>query len=286
MPTIARAHGTFGGHMAQYRFDTLLESVDAATAAGQKTLARLRSCACQASASWLTAMPMAPSLVLKDAEFRAAMQHRLGMSPLPHDTVGIRCTCAAVLSADDSDHAMTCSSVQGKATMRHYILKGILRRAIRSAGDASTLEPTLCRLPGLEAGAYGASGGTEAAGLKACGDILLALESGMSVVDVPITHPSGVANRAAAATTDGAAAARRDREKRQTYGQLEPNGYPFIPLSVETYGRLGNPAISFLGQLGLEAKEAWRKVSKSGFVAAAIREISVGLCRGNYQIIS
>jgi hypothetical protein len=164
----------------------------------------------------------------------------------------------------------------------HDILKGILRRAIHRAGVASTLEPTLRRLPGLEAGAYGASRGTEAAGLEARGDILLALESGMSIVDVSITHPSGVSNRAAAATTDGADAAQRDREKRRKYGQLEPNRYPFIPFSVETYGRLGKPAISFLGQLGLEAKEAGRKVSKSGFVASAIREISVGLhnCAG------
>jgi hypothetical protein len=38
----------------------------------------------------------------------------------------------------------------------------------------------------------------------------------MMVVDVSITHPSGVANRAAAATTDSAAAARRDWEKRRT----------------------------------------------------------------------
>jgi hypothetical protein len=45
---------------------------------------------------------------------------------------------------------------------------------------------------------------------------------------------------------------------------------------VETYGRLGKPTISFFGLLGLEAKEAGRKVSKSGFVAAAIRELSVG----------
>jgi hypothetical protein len=285
MPTIAQAQGTFGRHMAQYRFDTLLESVDTATVAGQKTLARLRSCACQASAAWLTALPMAPALELKDAAFRAAMQHRLGMPPLPHNTVGIRCTCAAVPSADDSDHAMTCSSVQGKATMRYDILKGTLRRAIHRAGVASNLEPTMRRLPGLEAGAYGASRGTEAAGLEVRGDILLALESGMLVVDASITHPSGVANRAAAAaTTDGAVAAQRDREKRRTYGQLEPHGYPFIPFSVETYSRLGKPAISFLGQLGLEAKEAGRKVSKSGFVAAAIRELSVGLCRGNYQM--
>jgi hypothetical protein len=72
------------------------------------------------------------------------------------------------------------------------------------------------------------------------GDILLALEPGMSVMDVSITHPSGVANLRAAATTYGAAAARRDREKRRTYGQLEPNGYPFISFSVETYAQAGH----------------------------------------------
>jgi hypothetical protein len=109
-------------------------------------------------------------------------------------------------------------------------------------------------------------GGTEATGLDARGDILLALKCGMSVVDVSITHTSEVANRRAA-KTDGAAAAQRDREKRRTYGQLEPTGHPFIPFSVETYGRLDKPAISSLGQLGLEAKEAGCKASKSGFVA-------------------
>jgi hypothetical protein len=46
---------------------------------------------------------------------------------------------------------------------------------------------------------------------------------------------------------------------------------------------MGEPAISFLGQLGLEAKEAGHKVSKSGLVAAAICELSV-LCRGTYQM--
>jgi hypothetical protein len=34
----------------------------------------------------------------------------------------------------------------------------------------------------------------------------------------------------------------------------------------------------------MEAEEAGRKVSKSGFVAAAIQELRVGLCRCNYQM--
>jgi hypothetical protein len=54
-----------------------------------------------------------------------------------------------------------------------------------------------------------------------------------------------------------------------------------VPFSVETYGRLGKPAAVFLGILGAEAV-AGGDVSKSGFVAAALRELSAGLCKGNY----
>jgi hypothetical protein len=58
----------------------------------------------------------------------------------------------------------------------------------------------------------------------------------------------------------------------------------FCNIYIYIHGSLGKPAIIFLRQLGKEAEEAGRKVSKSGFVAAAIRELSVGLCRGNYQM--
>jgi hypothetical protein len=104
----------------------------------------------------------------------------------------------------------------------------------------------------------------------------------MAIVDVS-THPAGAANRAAAAANDGAAVAKRDSEKRRTYIRLEPNGYPFTPFSDETYGRLGKPAIAVLGRLGVEAAGAagLSTASKSAFVWSALRELSVGVCRGN-----
>jgi hypothetical protein len=46
----------------------------------------------------------------------------------------------------------------------------------------------------------------------------------MSVVEVSVTHPAGVANQVAG----------RDREKQQAYDKLESHGHPFIPFSVET----------------------------------------------------
>jgi hypothetical protein len=66
-------------------------------------------------------------------------------------------------------------------------------------------------------------------------------------------------------------------------GRLEPNGYPFYPFAVESYGRLVKNAIDLLGRLCKEAEWAGRRVSVSGIVASAIRELSVGPCRGNYM---
>jgi hypothetical protein len=44
MPTIAQAQRTFDQHMVQYRFDTLLESVDAATMAFKNPCSPLQLC--------------------------------------------------------------------------------------------------------------------------------------------------------------------------------------------------------------------------------------------------
>jgi hypothetical protein len=58
--------------------------------------------------------------------------------------------------------------------------------------------------------------------LGARGDVQVALESGMIVLDVSVTNPLGVALRAA---SDGATAAQRDAEQRRAYNLLAPNGY-------------------------------------------------------------
>jgi hypothetical protein len=189
-------------------------------------MARLCSCECSASAAWLTAVPVATMLVLKDGECRVAMQH-LGLTLLPANTVGLRCSWRAVTTAADCDHAMTCASVAGKATLRHNILKGILRSAIHRAGIASSLEPTMHRLPSLEAEARCSAPGSATAGREARGAILMALESGPAIVDVSATHPPGVAKRAAAARTDRATADRRGQGEE---GCVQPARTQQLPL--------------------------------------------------------
>jgi hypothetical protein len=141
-----------------------------------------------------------------------------------------------------------CISVQGQSSTSHDILKGVLCQIVHRAGVASKFEPTLRRLPGLQAGVTALAGGGDIGRLQGGGDALMALGTGMFVVDVSVTYPAGVSTRATAAATDGAAAARRGRGTRRTYNPLEPNGYPFVPFSVDMYGRLGKSAIALLAR--------------------------------------
>jgi hypothetical protein len=62
---------------------------------------------------------------------------------------------------------------------------------------------------------------------------------------------------------------------------VEPNGYPFVPFSVESYGCIGQPAMRHSHALGDEAAGPGG-VTRAPFVAGALREISVGLCMGNF----
>jgi hypothetical protein len=175
---------------------------------------------------------------------------------------------------------MRCPFVTAHTTLRHDILKGILRHVVHRAGIASTQEPALRRLPGLARGA-----GTSATGastrVEARGDILLALPGGITIVNISITHPLAINTLAEAATMAGAAAARRDQQKRAMYSRVQPDGYPFVPFSVESYGRIGQPAMKLLLALGDEAA-GLGGVTRASFVAGALREIGVGLCRGNF----
>jgi hypothetical protein len=56
---------------------------------------------------------------------------------------------------------------------------------------------------------------------------------------------------------------------------LQPAGSKWVPSGALFSG------VAFLGMLGAKAV-AVGDMSKSGFVAAALRELSEGLCKGNY----
>jgi hypothetical protein len=165
--------------------------------------ARLLSCACRPASAWLDTLPCTRALEFKSGEVRTGLRHRLGLSMLPSNAPAVQCDCGATLRPTEADHGMRCPSLAVHTTMRHDILKGILRRVVHRAGIASTQEPALRRLFRLAGGA-----GTSATGastrVEARGDLLLALPGGITIADISITHPLAINTLAAAATTAGA----------------------------------------------------------------------------------
>jgi hypothetical protein len=184
MGTIAGAQRAYCRHPAQARADALLASLQDGTEDGKRARARLLSCACRPASAWLYTLPLSRALELKSGEFQTALRHRLGLAILPLNAPTVQCGCGATLRPTDTDHDMRCSALAAHFTLRHDILKGILRRAVHWAGIASTLEPPLRRQPGLAAGA-GTSAGS-AIRPEARGDILLALLQGISITDISV----------------------------------------------------------------------------------------------------
>jgi hypothetical protein len=155
---------------------------------------------------------------------------------------------------------------------------------VHRAGITSALESALRHLPGLADGAgIGADG--SAIRIEALGDIITSLPRGISITDISVIHSPFVQILSRAADTAGAAASFPDQQKKAAYARVEPNGYGFVPFSVETYGRLGQPAMKLLHQLGDEAAGAGGE-SQASFVSGSLRELSVGLVGGNLLVVS
>ena len=101
-------------------------------------------------------------------------------------------------------------------------------------------------------------------------------------LDVSVIHPAAPSYARRASHVNGAAAKARDDFKRRKYAD---NGCAeaFLPLSVETYGRLGEPAQRLVRKLAAAAS-AGGLLLKSAFCAAAYTELSVALLKGQERV--
>ena len=238
--------------------------------------ARVRSCASVPGSAWVAALPAGPGLTMADPVFESAVHFRLGLSLLPSDAVHARCLCGKQL---DAAHMMGCPKLSKYVRVRHDLLAAAWRRILQRAGIASSIEPLLhllCR-PGVDMRQADARG-----------DILAILRA-VTALDISVTHPACAGTCDAsfralrrAAGEDGHAAQARDEAKRRKYAD---NNFreQFVPLSHETYGRLGKPAMALLSDLGDIVAGAGRS-SKSAFMNRALAELSVALQKGNEEV--
>jgi hypothetical protein len=252
-----------------------LDACDTSTVEGQRAAARIRSAACGPASAWLTALPTAPTLRLNDGEFLAAGRHLLGLGM--NTVVDVPpCLCTSGDSTTP-DHALSCKHNAGVASMRHDILVSTWRRAIHRAGCATSVEPPYNSL--AAAGAQGV------AGLRR-GDILTVWPDGrVRVMDCVVTHPAAASFVHDAAEVAGSAAAKAELRKQRAFDEFgEGSAYDFIPLAVESFGRMGSAASRFLSELGDLAAGEGNRVSKAAFVRGVRRELSCALCKGNARM--
>ena len=259
--------------MNERAYAALLASLPA-TAEGERAAARLHSCACRAASIWLETLPQQESLTLSNSDVSINLRHRLGLGQMPSNALAVECFCKRILSPSDTDHAMMCKSLSGAWTSRHDTLVTEWRRTCHCAGVSTSIEPPLRQLHNVAAGSAALRARPESRG-----DILIALPNALTVADVSVIHPAAPTYVRAAAQTAGSAAANRDQSKRDRYQTADPTGYAFTPLSTESYGRLGQPAMELLSQLGTIAA-AGGSVDRDVFVANALRRLSIALCRG------
>ena len=251
-----------------------LDACDTTTTEGQRAAARIRSAACGPASAWLNALPMTPMLRLNNAEFLAAGRHRLGLGmPTPVHLPPCHCTAG---DSTTPDHALSCNHNAAEAIVRHTLWVSAWRHAIRRAGCATSAEPPYHSLT-----APGAQG---AAGLRR-GDILVVWPDGrVRVLDCVVTHPAAASYVRDAAQAPGSAAAKAETRKRRAFEEFgEGSAFEFIPLAVESYGRLGSAAARFLSELGDLAAEG-TQVSKAAFIRGVRRELSCALCKGNSRM--
>jgi len=129
------------------------------------------------------------------------------------------------------------------------------------------------------AGGAGNGGANAASGAR--GDALMMLPDGLVVGDVSVIHPAAQSYVREACKATGAAAAARDAFKVAKYRASPMGGAcEFVPLSVESYGRMGAPAMALLRKVAGLAAES-RRVNKQRWLTGALRKLSVALMRGN-----
>ena len=269
--TLPGVQREYGHVMAQRAHSALLAEYDLATTEGQQDMARLRSCACRPASMWLDALPVAPTLQLTDADFVYAARYRMGAAYLPTNHPPVTCFCGTRLLPGDQHHALICDSTDGVKTMRHDILKETWRRIAHRAGIATSVEPCMAPLRDIR-DRRGWNGDR--------GDVLLSLPERLTVVDVSVICPSARTYVRNASLRDGSAAAVRDQQKTRKYASGGGAPSAFVPISVESHGRMGKPAMDLLGTIA-EAANLPEKNGSATFVGNALRELSVALCVGN-----
>jgi hypothetical protein len=75
-----------------------------------------------------------------------------------------------------------------------------------------------------------------------------------------------------------------DTSRLRAYRQVS-SALPFVPMSVESFGRLGALALTLLGDLADQAVQASGPgLSRAAIISGALRELNVALCQATVSL--
>ena len=219
---------------------------DASLSAADK--ARIRSAGGAGAAAFLEALPNRWATQLTNEQMVIACKLRLGLPLAPPDLT--TCICGHCLDSQE-EHSLKCRNGGGLQRRHHGIVQAfsaVLKEARpTTAISHERLLTSLGPLP------------------PQCDPLLridIVAESATRptlLADPTVVHPVA-ANRThleACARTSGVAAQRSERAKARKYSEAARSlSMPFLPLAVETFGRLGLAATGFIRNLA-EEKARW-----------------------------
>lgn len=238
--------------------------------------ARMRSVVHPCGHAWFNVLPARPALRLEDKEFLAGFWHMFAVV-LHEAQTGqdeVKCKCGESLHEMTPGHTMTCQSFNKGWNTRHNMLQDTWIEAIEEVGFKTIKEPFVRDfIPG------GIEEGQEYYGKR--GDIVFWMGGEAQMTDVSVAHVSSSRSWSKA----GAAALARDRLKANKY-EKTPGNYVFVPLSMETYGTLGDPAEELIRRLAFEAYRRNLTQSVQEYIDRTHELLSVTLCQGNAGIYS
>ena len=231
---------------------------------------------------YLQAIPTIKCFEMKAGQFRISTRLRLQL-PLPFCQDGLKChECQADIDVY-GDHYLCCKRKSaGKWTLRHNALQATLHGMHRALGLTSIIS---------KCGPYGqrqdGSNDNRTWDLEAQNH-----DTGVhTAIDLSVTHPTAPSylNKA---QSEGGAARSRAEGKRSKYLPGLPDGYDFLPMIFETYGRWDSEMDAWLHahleKLDGEAKKV--DPSKANWTAQSLKpwwtqRLSVVLQKWNAIII-
>jgi hypothetical protein len=283
LTAISAAQGVHGGHETQARFDALLASYAADTKSRKGARAHLHNCACRPASARLDTLPLSGALTLKSGEVQAVLRyrHRLGPCMLPLNAPTVQCPCREALTL-----TTRCDARPSLHRPRYAIISSRGFCTVSCTGRASRqlLNPPSAASPSLADGALASTAPQSASKpvVTSSWHSPVASPSRTSPPSTPSPPPPSPVRRPPPALTLLSATS-RSRPPMSEFGRVEPNGYGFASFSVETYRRLGQPAMKLLHHLGDEAAGSGG-VMWATLVSGALHELSVGLVRGTFWL--